>query len=362
MKMINKFKTLFVLLLCSSQLIAAEWGDGFVIGEPNNLDKGNLVEKKKSFTYSFGLEKNDAIDIDNHYGDVKFKYWEKAEVRFDVIVVANANSDVRADAFIDAVKITASKNSGVASTSSKLDCKKLKYEDNVNSSLNPLDRNYLKVNYTVYLPKGHKIVVDNANGDIYLPNNTAEIKIKQEHGVLYASNLENAANEIEVNYGLAYIKSISGGKLTASKMKVVIDSAKDLLLMNTFGEVKVNSAENVDFHGKYTSGYVGEMKQSCKFKIDYSNDFTLGEVDKNVKDFELVTSYSDVTFPMCRKAKFNMTVEAKNCDVEVAHEQVANALNCKKNKNLVKTVEVGTAENEPSNIFISANNGKVRIK
>lgn len=350
---------LMLTFLFKSHAAAEGTCGDIIIGEPVAGSSSKLVEKKKHFSYEYELTDKQGVEIENHFGDVKFKYWEKSSVQFDITVVANAKSDEKAKAFINSVKIEATQSEDHVSLKTQMSCQKLKYSDNVGSQDDP---NYLKVNYIIFLPKGHPIKLKNSHGDIYMPDNLAEVNIEQQHGILYASHLSNPGNYINIKYGKAYIKSLEGGSLSANKMEIVIDNAKDISLANTFGAIKVNNAENVDFKGKYTSGYIGTMKQSCKLKIDYSDDFALGQVNENITNLELETSYSNVHFPMCREAKFNMTVEAENSEMDVAYEQAAKALGCKKNKNVQKTVEVGTAGEVASNIVILANHGSVRIK
>ena len=159
------------------------------IGKKGDLD--NLIEKKKSLSYSYQLKSTDPIHIENHYGDVKVKFWNKNEVLVNITVTANAPTEQKVDAFLSIVDIQTRKNNGEVRFETNLNCLESAFKDNVSKSNTKEDKNFLKVNYQVYMPEGHDLTVNNSHGDVYIPVFTAILHIKQDYGNLFADHLTN---------------------------------------------------------------------------------------------------------------------------------------------------------------------------
>jgi len=142
-------------------------------------------------SYSYQLKSTDPIHIENHYGDVKVKFWNKNEVLVNITVTANAPTEQKVDAFLSIVDIQTRKNNGEVRFETNLNCLESAFKDNVSKSNTKEDNNFLKVNHQVYMPEGHDLTVNNSHGDVYIPVFTAILHIKQDYGNLFADHLTN---------------------------------------------------------------------------------------------------------------------------------------------------------------------------
>ena len=63
------------------------------------------IEKKKSVIKIYDVTAKDNLMLDNQFGQVKINLWDKNEIRVDISITANANSDDRAKEYLDGVVI-----------------------------------------------------------------------------------------------------------------------------------------------------------------------------------------------------------------------------------------------------------------
>lgn len=71
---------------------------------------GSDAERSKSFSKSFNVDNNDKVNLNNQFGSIVIKTWDKKEVRVDVDIKAYSNSDSDVQKLIDGVSIDAAKN------------------------------------------------------------------------------------------------------------------------------------------------------------------------------------------------------------------------------------------------------------
>lgn len=76
---------------------------------------GSDAERSKSFSKSFNVDNNDKVNLNNQFGSIVIKTWDKKEVRVDVDIKAYSNSDSDVQKLIDGVSIDAAKNGDVVS-------------------------------------------------------------------------------------------------------------------------------------------------------------------------------------------------------------------------------------------------------
>lgn len=271
--------------------------------DPTN-GNNNWFEKKKVLTFSYTLKSSDQITINNQFGDVKFKIWDKDMIRVDVTVIANAPTEERADDFLKTVDIQSNQSGDLVSF--KTDINRSKWGNNMNWSNNPDNRNELKVDYMVYVPNNHPLTLRNSFGDVYLPEFQSVVDVKQNYGTLYADHIRNAGSTINVAFGKAFIKSMNGGSLKAEYSVLLLDEADKTKLQNSFG--KINAKRLIDVNGiiSYSSGIIETIKQNANFKINFSDGLKFGTFDDDAKLINIDCNYSTVEIPLPQSVQFDV--------------------------------------------------------
>lgn len=281
-----------------------------------NEDKSLWVEKKKTLSYSYDLAPSDKISIDNQFGDVKMKIWNSERIRVEIVITANAPSDLKAEEFLKLAYVEATKSLGLVSFKTNLNTHSSTYKNNINWSDKVGDKNQLRVDYLVYLPNNHELTLENSFGDIYLPELISVVNLNQNYGTLFAEKITNQNSKININFGKAFIKSMNGGDLKANYSDLMLDEAIKTKLENKFGKIRVKSLVDVDGVISYSTGLLENIKEAANFQIDFSNGLKMGNIGKDVKHIQLDCNYSSVELPMESIENVDFEVKTTNGNVK----------------------------------------------
>jgi hypothetical protein len=350
------FLILFITISFVNQLYA---GRVCVSCETNLLICG-LIEKSKSLTYTYVLDDKTPVEIENHFGNVKVRLWDKNEIRVNVIITANAPTTEKAEEFLKIVHIETNNQSGKALFKTKMNCKSNSYKNNINpdDDENP---NFLRVDYNVYMPAGHDLNLNNSHGDLYIPEFKDRLVINQKYGALYADHLANPTSTIDVNFGKAFIKSMAGGVLKANQTTLLIDKVDNVTMQNTCGRIQVLEAKGMNLQVSYTKGFVKLVNEDCRFQVKYSKEFKLGEIGESAGQVEIESSHTNLELPLCKKGKFDVLADTRNTEVKVADESGVTHLVNPSGEG--KRMLIGTSDpSVATKVQLTSNYGKVELK
>jgi hypothetical protein len=284
------------------------------------------IEKKRALTISFDLSSKDKIKIDNKFGDVKVKFWDKKMVKVEVLIIANAPTESKVKDFLEMVNIESNKENSIVQFTTIIDCDSYSYNNNISWGNNKEDKNQVEVNYLVYMPNENDLNIKNSFGDIYVPEFLSELVIKQNYGTLFAEKILNSSSSISINYGKAYIKKFEGQNLSSNYSTLIIDEAKNTNISNKYGKININNVENVDGVISYSTGSFSGLKNKINLNISYSNDFKLGKIEDAVSELMIKNNYSNLRFPVNDKLNFDFDIKMNHSKLEVNSEKIENLL------------------------------------
>lgn len=335
-------------------------------GEP---DRSNWIEKQKKVTISYALKPSDKVNINNQFGDVKMKLWQENSIKVEVVITANAPTEARAIEFLRMVEIANNYVNHEVSFKTILNKQNSAYSNNLNWTSKLEDKNQLRVDYLVYLPKNHALTIDNSFGDIYLPSMESAVRLKQNHGTLFAENITNDDSNVEINYGKAFIKSMHGGDLKAEYSALHLNEANKTRLENRSGRLQVKDLIDVEGILSYSTGILENIKEAANFKIDFSNGLRLGNIDENVKVVEIDCNYSSLDLPINAANEFDFDVKTVNGNVVFPENREVRFSRNSDTENKTKTSapksfysgSMGDSKNK-TKIIINSRYGNVKIK
>lgn len=321
----------------------------------------NLIEKKKSVTHTHHLSGHEPVHIENHFGDVKIRVWEKQEVKVNIEITANAPTEKKVQAFLNIVKIHSNEINGEIHFKTDLQCLTSAFENNVNGGDDKEDRNFLRVDYEVWMPEGHNLTVNNSHGDVYIPRFLSVLKIHQNYGNLFADHLKNDQSVIDLNFGKAFIKSIRGGQLNARQTSLLIDKAENIVMTNTSGNVKVLVADHVDMKTYYGSGHIDKVSKSCRFQVKYAKEFVLGEILAGVDKLEIESSHTNLELPLCVKGRYDLSTNTTNSDLVLKDKPKVHYITT--GNDAEKRMLIGTTnQTNTTKVKVTSSYGRVEVK
>lgn len=269
-----------------------------------NPDVSGLVEKRRNITKVFDVKDQDMLSVDNQFGQVKINLWSKKEIKVEIIITANASTDGRASEYLSAVEIDETREKNKINLKTVID----KSEFGKNGWSNRRgEKNFIQIDYTVYMPKENALIVRNQFGNTDIPSFSAPLTINTRNGSFSAASLTNAENIIDVSYGSALIGKMQGGKLESHYSNIRLDQVTKLLLNNKSGELNIGDVTDLDADIDYSGAKIGIMRGSGNIKLSYSGNFKIGELTKSVQNVDIQAVYSSVVLP-AEANRFDVTV------------------------------------------------------
>jgi hypothetical protein len=245
----------------------------------------------RNISKTFPAGRSDKIVLNNQFGTMLIKVWDRKEVKIDVSIKSYSNNDKEAQSLIDQVRIDADKNGDVIS------CKTTIGNGNRWSGRNK--KREVKINYVVYLPADNALNLSQQFGNVTIGDFSGPLNAKVAYGDFNAGNLSDANNYISVQYGKTTIGELNKGiirqqygsgltignagtlDLDAQYANVSIAVIRgDAVIKQQYGSgLKVGTVNNLDLDVQYASVNVGTIKGNATIKQQY-NSLTIGSVGR----------------------------------------------------------------------------------
>jgi hypothetical protein len=270
------------LLLITSLAIS---GNALATGDP-------LVKKTKSYSKSYTVGANDKVSFDNRFGELKINTWDKNEVKVDVTMSAEANTDEKAQQILDVISIEDGKKDGGVYFKTNLDDKKNK---NKEKNWEKGEKQGFNIDYVVYIPARSKLDAHNEFGATTIGDFAGEATLVSKFGSLTTGKLTNV-KEVSVEFGKATIGGISDGDLTIKFSKATVD----------------NIDGNINARFEYCDGVKINVSNAVK-KLSIDNSFTQLFLDLNNNlsaTFDISTSFSELN----NKSSFTIKQDKEDDD------------------------------------------------
>lgn len=247
------------------------------------------AEKTRTISKTYTVDKNDRLAINNQYGKVSIHTWAKNEIKVDVQVKAFEATESDAETLLESVKILDSRQSGLISFKTTFEKTSLNFWSKIKNGKE--ERRGVQVNYEIYMPSKNALDITNRYGGTILEDFGGPVNINSSYGSFAAGKLDNPANQVKVSYGSANVEEYSNGNLTVS-----------------YGSLNIANANKVNATIKYSGARITKLTKGGTFDLSYSSGFRIDDVDKNVKNLNINSSYSGVTLGIDENADFDFDV------------------------------------------------------
>ena len=276
------------------------------------IDRG-AVEKKKTIIKIFDVNNNDNLLIDNQFGQVSVGLWDKSEIRVQITITANSDSDERVQTFLDAVSID-EKRAGNQITVRTNFSQSSVSNWSFGKWKNGGERNFVRIDYDVMMPRQNALSIRNKFGNTSVPAFQAPLTIYSRYGNFSAESLTGHQNDIDVAYGKANIGSFGQGKVDVSYGNLELLKANVLILTNKFGKMNLGDVGRLDAEINYSGARIGTLRESGKIKLDFSGGFQIEQLLRTAGNVDIQANYSSVALPMDRSndCDFDVTVSYGN--------------------------------------------------
>jgi hypothetical protein len=223
---------------------------------------------ERTISQAYSASSGDKLDIENQFGNVNIKTWNRNEVKVDIRIEVSSNVKEAADKMFENIEVEHAKKGNNISFKTDLNAKDEKgYKGKHN--------NTISVDYEISMPVNLSLDLENKFGKTTLPDLQGKVNVKQEFGNLYAGRLTQPGN-IEVKFG-----------------GVVIESA---------------------VNGKYQFGYsdearIKDLSGKADIDIEFCKSSNVVINAANIDDLKVDAQYSEVAIVVPKNMSANISVE-----------------------------------------------------
>jgi hypothetical protein len=257
-----------------------------------------LKEFSKTISESFDISDGGLVEINNRYGNVNVETVPGNRVSFEVIIVAEAKSEERADEILDRVDIRFSSSSNKVSAVTDIgDGKKWKWKNNES----------FKINYRVMLPESSPVNISNKYGDVGMVSVTSDVELNLKYG---NGNLQDIGGDLTltVDYASSFSAGSVGGEadLALSYSQASFEDIETCHVQSKYSQVSFGDVANMDtksMYDKYEINSVGQLISRGKYdhfkiskvgKIDMDTRFTNVKIGEMTDAGDFKTEYGSV--------------------------------------------------------------------
>jgi hypothetical protein len=286
-------------------------------------NRGAEAEKTKTFTKTYKVRGTDKLDIINKFGKVHVNTWAKNEIAVEVVMIARADNDEKAQRLLDRINIRESVSPGTIALRTEFET-----EGNVKG------RSGFEINYTVSMPKDNPLLVKNSFGDVYVAEINGPVNLDVKYGSLKTGRLNNVQNQVKVAFGSGDLAYVNKGDLDISYSKFNLGGSEEVEIDNAFSDLVVGNSRNMQLQSKYGSvkidkvdilegaiGFSGfklnKLGNKMDLNVKYCPDFQIDEVGKDFKSIDLDGSFSTFDLRFAGNTGFSFDTEMSFGDLNV---------------------------------------------
>jgi len=338
--------------------------------------------KSKSVSRSFKVNADAELKILNKYGRIELIPWNKDSIKFEVNIDVRAKKEDKANSIInDIVVVFDSFQSFVESRTTFTSQENFwgDVKDKTNSIFS--GDNKTQIDYTVYIPDGIHLTLENKYGDIFMENHSGTVTISLSNGDLRARNLLGPTS-IKLEFAYANIKQIEKGSINMDhRSELLLDDADDLRIVSRSSRVSIKKVDKLDMKSHrdkysldivddlvadnaYTYLDIGSLSKSFSANAKYGN-ISIGEIGNNVKKITMRVEDTDVEIK--KPESRSITIEAvysEKAGLYFPFELINKKTSMEDDeKKLVKTIGMlGDNFSSPIKLNITIPTGNLRIR
>jgi len=260
-------------------------------------------ELTKSVRKSFNVNKDTRVELNNKYGNIIIKKWDKDAVDLDIEIRVDAKNESKSQNALDKINVN---------ISDKIDAGALVVHTDIG---NINGKASFSIDYTIMIPATQPLVVKNSFGNVFMSSHSGDLDVLVKYGQFRAEDLNFAEVRVDFSSSRCEIESMRKGKLDLRYSKLSVEELGDVDISSQFSDVEIERGGNLVMNGKYGNielESVNSLKGDIQFSgidIEYLGEsfdvrskhgdgIKLRHVDKTFKNIFIENQFSSVNISL----------------------------------------------------------------
>ena len=282
-----------------------------VFANENPKFKGKYT-KTKTLNKEYTVNANAGLKVDNSYGNVDIVTWNENRVVIEVVITTNGNDESKVEEKLEKINV---EFSGSASQVSA----KTTFGNRKNSSWSWWGKNNnvkMEVNYTIKLPIGNSVDLNNDYGGISINELNGNARIDCDYGQLNLGKLNAENNYLSFDYSKnSTINYMKNGKINADYSSFVLEKVGDLELDADYTKSEVQEAKTINYNNDYGKMIVGSVKD-----LTGRGDYIPLRLNTLTGSLNVNTDYGSVTIEKVTSSGGDITIDSEYAGIKIGYE------------------------------------------
>lgn len=263
------------------------------------------LELRKKITKTFECPASKSVEICNTYGKITVVVYSGSQVKYDIDVVAKADSKAKAQKELDRVSVLFNDNTAKVSAKTSIEDKSSWF--NWNWSWN--GNSEIQINYTLYVPDNRSLILSQTYGNVYLPNYGGQTNLDVAYGNIEGADLTNTTT-VDLSYGEGKLGCIKNGKFDIAYSDFTINSTSAITTELQYGKFNIiETCESLNIETDYSDINIGNVN-----KISGSGGYNHYQI-ASAGDVKMDNEYGDVTIAQL-KGNVNVNSDYHSIKIE----------------------------------------------
>lgn len=268
---------------------------------------------ERNITFSFQVNNQAALQLENKYGNVTFYRWDKNQIQANITITVKAESEEQARKIAGEIAIEKSQSGNTVSLHTNYNV------SNASSSFwnlffnsGSVGRKNIRIDYKVYVPASlGKLTVQNKYGDVAGNHIPGDVEVVLHYGNFHLSDLPGHL-KLDVDYGDGSLIDIASGTVHADYTDFHIDKVQNLQIRYKYSDLTIGQAGNVVLNGSYgdiSAESIGNLQSQTAY-----GDYRIRNLDMRAA---ISSAYGDVHIDRTGRGLKQLSVTTRYADLFV---------------------------------------------
>jgi hypothetical protein len=274
---------------------------------------GQNSSETRSFIKCVHVSKETSLEVSNKYGTIQITPWNKDSAYIRAEIKAYSKDQTKFTKMFDGISVNI--------TDTKLLVRaQTEFTSNINTLFESFKGmtskiisydSHVEINYYINVPEYLNLKIENKYGDVYMENNTGEIKISISNGSFKADSLSNKSS-LNMVFCDAKINYLATGSIDASFSEVSIGETTDLTVNSISSKYDIKKAGSIHGESRRDKFYIENIES-----LQINSYFTDFRLNNTKKELNLTTRYGSVNVDLLEKGLEGVNINSSYSDISL---------------------------------------------
>jgi len=295
-------------------------------------DKKDFV---KVINETFDISSDGKVNLNNRYGKVNVKTWDKNQVEIDVTITVDAKNEEVAQEVFDRIKIDIQNSSSSVSVLTEIESSNTTWWSgwSIFGGSSGGSGDY-QIDYNIFMPKSNDLALANKYGDSYVAELSGDAEVVVKYGNLKMDGVEKDL-DLTLGYGNATIGYAGDTDIEIKYSNLTLKECKDTEILSKYSKLYINETDDLRCETKYDTydiGKVAELRNEGKYdhfeieeirEIITSTKYTEFKIEELLHSADMDMSYGGARFDEVKVDFAEINVNGNYTDFKINLEDGA---------------------------------------